>query len=95
MKHALTLTLTVAKQIGGFGMSLDADPFAVDFYQKLGLDLLEGAKAPEPSPLFFAARFDGLKYLQITPFQKTAGRVVLFATDGLEYHRNGQCHADP
>jgi len=52
MKHALNLTLSVAKQIGGFGMYLDADPLAVDFYQKLGFVLLEGDKAPEPSPMF-------------------------------------------
>lgn len=52
MKHALNLTLSVAKQIGGFGMYLDADPLAVDFYQKLGFALLEGDKAPEPSPMF-------------------------------------------
>ena len=52
MKHALTLTQSVAKQIGGFGMYLDADPLAVHFYQKLGFALLEGNNAPEPSPMF-------------------------------------------
>ncbi|MDI1244669.1 MAG: GNAT family N-acetyltransferase [Rhodoferax sp.] len=52
MKHALTLTLSVAKQIGSFGMYLDADPLAVDFYQKLGFALLEGDKTPVPSPMF-------------------------------------------
>ena len=52
MKHALTLTQSVAKQIGGFGMYLDADPLAVHFYQKLGFALLEGNNTPEPSPMF-------------------------------------------
>ncbi|MEO7232265.1 MAG: GNAT family N-acetyltransferase [Polaromonas sp.] len=52
MKHALTLTLSVAKQIGSFGMYLDADPLAVNFYQKLGFALLEGNKTPAPSPMF-------------------------------------------
>jgi GNAT superfamily N-acetyltransferase len=52
MKHALLLTQQVAKQIGSFGMYLDADPLAVKFYQKLGFTLLEGDKSPEPSPMF-------------------------------------------
>lgn len=52
MKHALTLTRSVAKQIGGFGMYLDADPLAVTFYHQLGFTLLEGDKTPEPSPMF-------------------------------------------
>lgn len=52
MKHAVTVTLSVAKQIGGFGMYLDADPLAVDLHQKLGFALLEGDKTPAPSPMF-------------------------------------------
>ena len=52
MKHALLLTQQVAKQIGSFGMYLDADPLAVSFYQKLGFTLLVGDKTPEPSPMF-------------------------------------------
>jgi GNAT superfamily N-acetyltransferase len=52
MKHALLLTQQVAKQVGSFGMYLDADPLAVNFYQKLGFTLLEGDKSPEPSPMF-------------------------------------------
>lgn len=54
MKHALALTRSVAQQIGGFGMYLDADPQAVSFYQKLGFTLLAGDKRPEPSPMFIA-----------------------------------------
>ena len=54
MKHALTVTRSVAKQLGGFGMYLDADPRALDFYQKLGFVLLEGDRTPEPSPMFLA-----------------------------------------
>ena len=52
MKHALHLTREVAKQIGSFGMYLDADPLALSFYQKLGFTLLVGDKSPEPSPMF-------------------------------------------
>jgi GNAT superfamily N-acetyltransferase len=52
MKHALQLTQQVAKQIGSFGMYLDADPSAVAFYQKLGFTLLVGDKTPAPSPMF-------------------------------------------
>jgi hypothetical protein len=52
MKHALRLTQQVAKQIGSFGMYLDADPLAVNFYQKLGFTLLMGDQSPEPSPMF-------------------------------------------
>ncbi|TAG27541.1 MAG: GNAT family N-acetyltransferase [Burkholderiales bacterium] len=52
MKHALLLTQTIAKQIGGYGLYLDADAKAVAFYQKLGFVLLEGDLSPEPSPMF-------------------------------------------
>lgn len=52
MKHALLLTQQVTKQIGSFGMYLDADSRAVRFYQQLGFMLLEGDKSPEPSPMF-------------------------------------------
>jgi GNAT superfamily N-acetyltransferase len=52
MKHALQLTHQVATQIGSFGMYLDADPQALDFYQKLGFALLAGDKSPSPSPMF-------------------------------------------
>jgi GNAT superfamily N-acetyltransferase len=52
MKHALRLTQSVAKQIGGFGMYLDADPLAVAFYEQLGFKLLVGDKGPESSPMF-------------------------------------------
>ncbi len=52
MKHALLLTLQVAKQMGSFGMYLDADPLAVSFYQKLGFTLLVSDQTPEPSAMF-------------------------------------------
>jgi len=52
IKHALLTTQSVARQIGSFGLYLDADPLAVDFYLKLGFALLEGNKAPEASPMF-------------------------------------------
>lgn len=52
MKHALQLTQHSAKQIGCFGMYLDADPLALTFYQALGFKLLEGDKTPNSSPMF-------------------------------------------
>jgi GNAT superfamily N-acetyltransferase len=52
MKHALLLTQSIAKQIGSYGLYLDADAKAVAFYQKLGFALLEGDLSPEPSPMF-------------------------------------------
>jgi GNAT superfamily N-acetyltransferase len=52
MKHALTVTQSVAKQIGSFGMYLDADPLAIGFYQNLGFALLDGDCTPEPSAMF-------------------------------------------
>jgi GNAT superfamily N-acetyltransferase len=54
MKHALQLTQFVATQIGSFGIYLDADPQALDFYQKLGFTLLTGNKSPAPSPMFLS-----------------------------------------
>lgn len=52
MRHALLLTATVARQIGSYGLYLDAEAKAVAFYQKLGLTLLEGDLSPESSPMF-------------------------------------------
>jgi GNAT superfamily N-acetyltransferase len=52
MKHALTVMRSIAKQMGSFGMYLDADPLALGFYQKLGFALLDENKAPEPSSMF-------------------------------------------
>lgn len=52
MKHALHLTRQVSRQIGGFGLYLDADPLALRFYQQLGFALLEGDLSPDPSPVF-------------------------------------------
>lgn len=54
MKQALKITKDYAVQIGCYGMYLDADPDAVDFYTKLGFALLENNKAPQPSPMFIA-----------------------------------------
>ena len=52
MRHALQLMQQVATQIGSFGMYLDTDPQALDFYQNLGFTLLAGNKSPTPSPMF-------------------------------------------
>lgn len=62
MKHALQLTRMVAKQMGSFGLYLDADPLAVAFYQKLGFTLLSGDMSPQPSPMFLTiSAMGGLK----------------------------------
>ncbi len=52
MKHALQLTQHIARQIGSFGMYLDADSAAVGFYQNLGFVLLAGKQTSRPSPMF-------------------------------------------
>jgi GNAT superfamily N-acetyltransferase len=52
MKHALLLTKSVSKQIGSFGLYLDADPNAFGFYKALGFIALEGNQLPKPSPMF-------------------------------------------
>lgn len=55
MKQALKITKTTAGQIGCYGLYLDADATAVEFYSKLGFLLLEGDKRPRTSPMFIAA----------------------------------------
>jgi GNAT superfamily N-acetyltransferase len=60
MKHALLLTQQVATQIGSFGLYLNADPLAVNFYQQLGFTLLEGDQSPAPSPMFWVLPFKKL-----------------------------------
>ncbi len=52
MKHALLLTKSVSRQIGSFGLYLDADPNAFGFYEALGFIPLEGNQSPRPSPMF-------------------------------------------
>lgn len=52
MKHALQLTVASSKQIGCFGMYLDAEPSAMAFYQALGFKLLESDKTPNSFPMF-------------------------------------------
>lgn len=52
MKSALTVAKTASLQVGSYGVYLDADAGAVNFYDKLGFKLLEGNKSPDPSPMF-------------------------------------------
>lgn len=52
MKHALELTRMVARQIGSYGLYLDAESTAIDFYKKLGFQLLSDDRHPNPSPMF-------------------------------------------
>lgn len=52
MNHAFDVVKASANSIGCYGLYLDADDGAVDFYEKLGFVLLEGNKTPNPSPMF-------------------------------------------
>ena len=54
MKQALKITQQASKQMGCYGLYLDADPGALNFYEKLGFVLLEGDQSPKPSPMFMA-----------------------------------------
>ncbi|HEY0198151.1 MAG TPA: GNAT family N-acetyltransferase [Rhodanobacter sp.] len=52
MKHAFKTVKLASTQIAAYGVYLDADSGALDFYKKLGFQLLDGDKSPEPSPMF-------------------------------------------
>jgi predicted GNAT family N-acyltransferase len=52
MKDALVKAKTISDQIGSYGVYLDADQDAVNFYLALGFILLEDNKAPYASPMF-------------------------------------------
>jgi ribosomal protein S18 acetylase RimI-like enzyme len=52
MNHAFDVVKRSARDIGSYGLYLDADAGAVSFYQRLGFWLLEGDKRPDPSPMF-------------------------------------------
>lgn len=51
LKHAIA-NMVATKHIGCYGMSLDADAGAVDFYLKNGFALLEKRNDPNPTPMF-------------------------------------------
>lgn len=52
MADALRVTKNAAQQVGSYGVYLDGDATAVNFYRKLGFVLLEGDQSPKPSPMF-------------------------------------------
>lgn len=52
MNHAFDVVKTSAHTVGCYGLYLDADAGAVNFYQKLGFVLLDGNHTPAPSPMF-------------------------------------------
>lgn len=52
MKEAFNATKLAAQAVGSFGMYLDADCGAINFYKALGFTLLEGDKSPAPSSMF-------------------------------------------
>lgn len=56
MKQALSITRQALAQMGSYGLYLDADAGAVNFYQKLGFSLLEGDQSPNPSPMFISVK---------------------------------------
>lgn len=52
MKKALRVAKETSQHVGSFGVYLDADANALQFYQKLGFQMLEGDLSPQPSPMF-------------------------------------------
>ena len=56
MKQALAVTKALSSLMGCYGLYLDAARDAVEFYQNLGVELLEGDNTPEPSPMFITIR---------------------------------------
>lgn len=52
MKEAFRITSASAAAIGCYGMYLDADAGALDFYKKLQFVFLDGDKSPADSPMF-------------------------------------------
>jgi GNAT superfamily N-acetyltransferase len=52
MNHAFDVVKMSASSMGCYGLYLDADAGAIQFYKKLGFVLLEGEKTPNPSPMF-------------------------------------------
>ena len=52
MNHAFDVVKRYANDIGCYGLYLDADAGAIQFYKKLGFVLLDGEKTPNPSPMF-------------------------------------------
>lgn len=52
MREAIRVSKTIAKAIGSYGIYLDAEPGAIDFYRKLGFTLLQGDLSPAASPMF-------------------------------------------
>lgn len=51
LKHAIS-NMVATRHIGCYGMTLDVDAGAVDFYLKNGFSLLEERKDPNPTPMF-------------------------------------------
>lgn len=51
LRHAI-VNMVATRHIGCYGMTLDADAAAVDFYLKNGFTLLEERKDPNPTPMF-------------------------------------------
>lgn len=52
MREAIRLAKTIANAIGSYGIYLDAESCAIEFYRKLGFTLLVGDLSPAPSPMF-------------------------------------------
>jgi GNAT superfamily N-acetyltransferase len=52
LQHAITCMIQAAKHVGVFGLYLDADAKAVDFYLKHGFVMLEARQDPNPTPMF-------------------------------------------
>lgn len=52
LQHAIASMIAAAQHVGVFGLYLDADAKAVDFYLKHGFVMLEARQDPQPTPMF-------------------------------------------
>lgn len=52
LRHAIRMTVNAADTLGMYGLYLDADPAAVDFYLKLNFEILKPRQDTVPTPMF-------------------------------------------
>ena len=54
LQHAINLTLKVSGEIGVYGLFLDADQKAVNFYRKHSFEALNEVQVDAPTPMFLS-----------------------------------------
>jgi ribosomal protein S18 acetylase RimI-like enzyme len=52
LRHAIRMTVSAAESMGLYGLYLDANPGAVDFYRKLNFETLTPRQNNNPTPMF-------------------------------------------